>query len=138
MKNNGIALLLVTVMLTGIVSVFTVNAEDKQPGPMSGQQGKVIMAPAEFMKKAAESNAKMLEIKKSVSDRREKLYESNPSIKTLWAEMVAMQKEINSILEADAEYNDLILKRDILNSVLPETSFQPFRNPKMPQAMPAK
>lgn len=139
---------LITTILTCstcLAFVFPGQAEEKQKTVPAGQAEAaqaILNAPAgagdskhaEFMKKVSENSAKMLELKKAMDTRREQLYKEHPEIKSLWNEMAEMQKKINATLEQDEEYSRLVLRRDILSSMIPETPTQQFRGmtPVMP------
>lgn len=74
---------------------------------------------AEFMKKVMETTARLEEVKKQIAARQAELYSANPQIKAYRDEMIKMQAEINAILAADKELNELKMNRDILGTTMP-------------------
>lgn len=91
---------------------------------------------ADFIKKVMETSAKIEEAKRKIAERQAQLYATNPEIKSTRARMVAGQKEINQILDADQELADLKMSRDILWSTMPALpkGQNPGSMPRMPVA----
>jgi len=82
----------------------------------------------EFMKKVMETSAKIEEAKKQIDERVSTLYKTNPTLTASYAKMVELQKQINTLMDADAEMTAMKTKRDILWSVMPSLP----KNPGMP------
>jgi len=94
------------------------------PGP-AGAPGGPKGAPSQqfsedFMKLVMEASAKIEEAKRLIQERQAHLIETDPAIQKLQASLMDMQKQINAIVEADPEYAQLKLKRDILATVMPD------------------
>ncbi len=89
---------------------------------------------ADFIKKVMETSAKIEEAKRQIAERQMQLYATNPEIKAMRARMIAAQKEINQILDADQELVDLKISRDILWSTMPvlPKGQNPGAKPRMP------
>ncbi len=86
-----------------------------QPKGMPSQQ-----ISEDFMKLVMEASAKIEEAKHKIQERENFLIENDPAIKKLQARLEDLQKQINAIIEADAEYAKLKLKRDIKTTVIPD------------------
>ena len=89
---------------------------------------------ADFIKKVMETSAKIKEAKRQIAERQAQLYATNPEIKSARARMIAGQKEINRILDADQELAELKMSRDILWSTMPALpkARNPISLPQMP------
>ena len=86
-------------------------------GPQNAPQQQIS---EDFMKLVMEASAKIEAAKKQIQDRQAHLIATDPTIKKLQADLESMQKQINAIIEADPEYTQNKLKRDILATVMPE------------------
>ena len=86
-------------------------------GPQNAPQQQIS---EDFMKLVMEASAKIEEAKHKIQERENFLIENDPAIKKLQAKLEDLQKQINAIIEADAEYAKLKLKRDIKNTVIPD------------------
>ncbi|MBU0715401.1 MAG: hypothetical protein KJ964_08605 [Verrucomicrobia bacterium] len=101
-----------------------------RPSPFSAEIG------ADFMRKVMETSAKIEEAKRQIAERQAQLYATNPEIKSTRARMIAGQKEINRILDADQDLAELKMSRDILWSTMPvlPKGQNPALMPRMPVA----
>ena len=101
-----------------------------RPSPFSAEIS------ADFIKKVMETSAKIKEAKRQIAERQAQLYATNPEIKSARARMIAGQKEINRILDADQELAELKMSRDILWSTMPALpkGRNPASMPRMPVA----
>jgi hypothetical protein len=89
---------------------------------------------ADFIKKVMETSAKIDEAKRQIAERQAQLYASNSEIKSIRAQMIEAQKEINRILDADPELAELKMSRDIVWSTMPALpkGQNPASLPRMP------
>lgn len=74
---------------------------------------------ADFIKKVMETSAKIEAAKGKIAERQAQLYANDPEIKSIHAQMITLQKEINRILDEDRELAELKMNRDILWSTMP-------------------
>ncbi|MBI2440551.1 MAG: hypothetical protein HYV35_04185 [Lentisphaerae bacterium] len=74
---------------------------------------------ADFIRKVMETSAKIEAAKRQITERQTELYATNPEIKATRERMIELQKEINKILDADAELAELKMSRDLLWSTMP-------------------
>ncbi len=93
--------------------------------PVTGTNGAAKASPfsaeisADFIKQIMETSAKIDDAKRAIAGRRAQLFANNPDIKAARAQMVALQRKINAILDADPELADLRISRDIVWSTMP-------------------
>ncbi len=99
-----------------------------QPGPFSADMN------SDFIKKIMETSARIEEAKRAIAKRQAELYADHPEIKACREKMMALQKQINVLLDADAELNDLKLQRDMLWTTMPVL---PRAREAVPRPMPA-
>lgn len=84
-----------------------------RPSPFSAEIS------SDFIKKVMETSAKIEEAKREIAERQVKLYATNSQIKAYRTRMIELQKEINTILDADKELAELKMNRDLLWSTMP-------------------
>jgi predicted nuclease with TOPRIM domain len=120
-----------------IVGSACASGKNKSDNLTSKKTGapKVTKMNAEFMKKVMEASAKIEKIKNKIEAREGELYKNNKEIKKYWAEIVKLQKRINTILNADPELSELEIKRDIVWTTMPSLPFPEVRN-RAPQFFP--
>lgn len=112
--------------------------ERKSAGPAGGSTTATHSAFSqeeilEFHRKVKEHSDKTMELNKKIAERHAAIMESNPAIKDLLARLQEMQKQINAIVDADAELAKLKTRYDILWTIQPDQpkgSGTPF-NPNM-------
>ncbi len=74
---------------------------------------------ADFMRKVMETSARIETVKKQMAERRATIFDNNPAVKSYRQQLIAMQKEINALLDADPELIAMKLNRDIMWSTMP-------------------
>lgn len=119
---------------TGPVAGAPIMIKPSVAGPAGTNAAKGLQNAAmneEFMQMVMEASRKIEEAKKAISDRQAKLYETNPAIIKIQKQMIEMQREINNIVESDAEYSGLKIRRDILATIMPDMPKSAF-----PMSMP--
>lgn len=84
-----------------------------RPSPFSAEIS------SDFIKKVMETSAKIEEAKRAIAEQQAKLYATSPQIKAYRTRMIELQKEINTILDADKELAELKMNRDLLWSTMP-------------------
>ena len=123
-------IVLFALLLGAIVYAEEAKPEKAQKSPRTlvftnAQAGISTNAPivaqmnAEFMRKVMEASARIEKMKRQIAEREAQLYKANPAIKTLWADMIKKQNEINSILNTDKELAELKRKRAVLWTIMP-------------------
>ncbi len=84
-----------------------------KPAPFSPEMS------AEFMRKVMETSARIEAVKQEIAERQAVLFETHPDVKAYRAQLIEMQKEINKILDADADLGRLKMSRDLLWTTMP-------------------
>ena len=119
-------------------------AFDRQPSPVVFPAGANAVArpspfsaeiSADFIRKVMAASARIEEAKRRITERQAQLYVTNPEIKACRELMVKLQKEINSVLDADQELAELKMNRDIIWSTMP--ALPKARNPVLFPQMPS-
>lgn len=89
---------------------------------------------AEFFRLVMQKSQELAELDGKIKKRKAALYEENEQIKALQAQMRALQKKIDKILESDPELAELTMQRNTLRTTMPTPpkASAPMGMPGMP------
>ncbi len=128
-KQSKIALLAGVLSAVVLLPLSVFSEQDGLPPPQPVTEPPAMFQPValdrDLVRKSMQARTELDRLNRAINKRQTEIYEENPAIKEMQAEMRKLQAKIDAVLDADAELQELKAQEQEVAPEMPFGAIQP-------------